>query len=837
MEKTEPPIVKRSLFSWIFAGNLKLQLLLLLIIVAMVFARVLPLEMQRSIVNEAVKLGKIDLLLRYCGIYLGAVILFSLLKYLTTIIQTLISQRTTARMRKALYHHILTLPLNFFRRTQPGTVVNALTTELTVPGNFVGMAVASPVTNLLTLLAFAGYLFWLNPLLAAVSLSIYPIVLFLIPLLQRGVNKANKKRVDTARTFSARIAESISGIHEIHGNGAYRIENRKYDSLVDRLLRIRIVWSLYRFAVKTVNGFFTGLGPFLVFLLGGYLTIKGRLELGALVAFLSAQERLFDPWKELIEFYQVYQDGRVNYERTMEFFDFEPEHEIEPKDRRPLELTGDIEVRDLSFVTDTGIHLLDGINLSLKEGEHLALVGFSGSGKSTLALCIGQLYKYTGGSVLIGEQEVSSLTKKDVVNNLGFVAQSPLIFDGTIEENILYSSMAKIDGNGQAEAEQRPTLDDIIAVLHQTGIFVDILRFGLNAILTHAKNEELVNTIVKVRTNFQRDYGEELADYVEFFDENSYLYYSSVAENLTFGAPNKIEYADENLSSNPYFLKFLKRADLTRPLLSLGVTLCRQTVDILGNLPPDTVFFEQSPISAEELDDFKLLEEHLKKKRLHELDNDDHRKLLELALRFTPGVHKMAAMPDILETLILEGRALFRENISTDQPDAFTFYQMSEYIFSQTILNNIFFGKTKTANPQAQERINQSIIQLLIEEDLLETITEIGMHYQVGTKGDKLSGGQQQKLAIARVFLKEPKILIMDEATSALDNKSQSRIQNLLETRWKKKSTVVSVVHRLDTIKNFDKVAVMKAGKILEMGKYDELMARKGMLYELVGKK
>jgi ABC-type multidrug transport system fused ATPase/permease subunit len=837
MEKTEPSIVKRSLFSWIFAGNLKLQLLLLLIIVAMVFARVLPLEMQRSIINEAVKLGKIDLLVRYCGIYLAAVVLFSLLKYLTTIIQTLISQRTTARMRKALYHHILTLPLNFFRRTQPGTVVNALTAELTVPGNFVGMAVASPVTNLLTLLAFAGYLFWLNPLLAAVSLSIYPIVLFLIPLLQRGVNNANKKRVDTARTFSARIAESISGIHEIHGNGAYRIENRKYDSLVDRLLRIRIVWSLYRFAVKTVNGFFTGLGPFLVFLLGGYLTIKGRLELGALVAFLSAQERLFDPWKELIEFYQVYQDGKVNYERTMEFFDVEPEHEIEPKDRRPLELAGDIEVRDLSFATDTGIHLLDGINLSLKEGEHLALVGFSGSGKSTLALCIGQLYKYTGGSVLIGDREVSGLTKKDVVNNLGFVSQSPLIFDGTIEENILYSIMAKIDGNGQAEEEQRPTLDDIIAVLHQTGIFVDILRFGLNAILTHDKNEELVNTIVKVRTNFQRDYGDELADYVEFFDENSYLYYSSVAENLTFGAPNKSEYADENLSSNPYFLKFLKTADLTRPLLSLGVTLCRQTVDILGNLPPDTVFFEQSPISAEELEGFKLLEEHLKKKRLHELGNDDHRKLLELALRFTPGVHKMAAMPDILETLILEGRALFRENISTDEPDAFTFYQMSEYIFSQTILNNIFFGKTKTATPRAQERINQSIIQLLIEEDLLETITEIGMHYQVGTKGDKLSGGQQQKLAIARVFLKEPKILIMDEATSALDNKSQSRIQNLLETRWKKKSTVVSVVHRLDTIKNFDKVAVMKAGKILEMGSYAELMARKGMLYELVGKK
>jgi ABC-type multidrug transport system fused ATPase/permease subunit len=837
MAKAEPPVVKRSLFSWIFAGNLKLQLMLLLVIIVMVFARVLPLEMQKRIVNEAINLRSIDLLFVYCGVYLAAVIFFSTLKYLTNILQTLITQRTTARMRKDLYHHILTLPLNFFRKTQPGMVVNALATELTLPGNFVGMAVASPVTNVLTLLAFAVYLFFLNWLLALVSLSIYPIVVFLVPLLQKGVNRANKKRVDASRTFSARIAEAISGIHEIQGNGAYHIENRKYDSIVEKLMRIRIVWSLYRFGVKTANGFFTSLGPFLVFLLGGWLTIKGQLELGALVAFLSAQERLFEPWKELIEFYQVYQDGHIIYERTMEYFDVEPDHEIAPKDREPLDLDGSVEIRDLSFDTDSGIRLLDGINMSLNPGEHLALVGFSGSGKSTLALCIGQLYKYTGGSVLIGDREVSGLTRKDMVNNIGFVSQSPFIFDGTIHENILYSCQAVTEGDGQEKENGLPTLDDVIAILHQTGIFADVLRFGLNAILTHDQDKELVEVLVRVRKNFQRDFGEELADYVEFFDENQYLYHSSVAENLIFGTPNRDEFANANLPKNEYFLEFLKQADLNRPLLSLGTELARQTVDILGNLPPDSVFFEQSPIAAEELDAYKVLVEQFKKKKLHELTEPDRQMLLELSLRFTPGIHKMVSLPQILETLILEGRALFHEKITGDDPEAITFYQMAEYIYSQTILNNIFFGKTKTTNPQAQERINQSIIQLLIEEDLLEGIIEIGMHFQVGSKGDKLSGGQRQKLAIARAFLKTPKILIMDEATSALDNKSQARIQNLLETRWKKKSTVISVVHRLDTIKNYDKVAVMKAGKILEMGPYDELIARKGMLYELVGKK
>jgi ABC-type multidrug transport system fused ATPase/permease subunit len=836
MKKAVIPVVKRSLFSWVFPGNVKLQISLLLVIVVMVFARVVPLEMQKRIVNEAINLRSIDMLLRYCGIYLASVIFFSVLKYLTNIIQTIIAQRATADMRKELYHHILTLPLSFFRNTQPGSVVNSLVGELAMPGNFVGMAVSAPVTNVLTLLAFAGYLFWLNPLLAGVSLSIYPIVVFLVPVLQKGVNRANQKRVYAARTLSSRIAESITGIHEVHGNGAYRIENKKYDRLVDRLLKIRIVWSLYRFAVKTSNGLFVSLGPFIVFILGGYLTIKGQLELGALVAFLSAQEKLYDPWKELIEFYQVYQDGSVTYQRTMEFFDVEPEYVLEPPDRAPYDLEASIDVKDMSFVTDSGIHLLDGINLSLNPGELLALVGFSGSGKSTLALCIGQLYKYTGGHVLIGDKEVANLTKKDMVNNMGFVAQSPFIFEGTIEENLLYACRAKVNGNGRGD-KNLPTLDDIIAVLHQTGIFVDVLRFGLNAILSHDQNKELVDVIIRVRENFQQDFGEELSEYVEFFDENQYLFYSSVAENLTFGAPNKDEFMDANLCNNQYFLDFLKQADLTRPLLSLGAELARQTVDILGNLPPDAVFFEQSPIGPEELEEFKILVERLKRKKLHELSADSNEKLLQLAMRFVPGIHKMVALPAILENLILEGRAMFRQKISEDSPEAITFYDVSQYIYSQTILNNIFFGKTKTANPQAQEKINQSIIQLLIEEDLLEAIIQIGMHYQVGTKGDKLSGGQQQKLAIARIFLKHPRILIMDEATSALDNKSQARIQNLLETRWKKKSTVISVVHRLDTIKNYDRVAVMKAGKILEIGTYDELMARKGMLYELVGKK
>jgi len=203
-------------------------------------------------------------------------------------------------------------------------------------------------------------------------------------------------------------------------------------------------------------------------------------------------------------------------------------------------------------------------------------------------------------------------------------------------------------------------------------------------------------------------------------------------------------------------------------------------------------------------------------------------------LRFRPARHKMVGLPASLEALIMAGRTVFRKKIPVDTPSAITFFDKTKYIQSQTIINNILFGRITTGKTEAREQINESIVQLLIREDLLETIVDLGMQFQVGTKGDRLSGGQRQKLAIARTFLKSPRVLILDEATSGLDNKSQARIQNHLNTRLKGNTTVISVVHRLDITKTFDKIAVLVAGKLVELGPYETLMEQKGVFHDLV---
>ena len=830
--KPEIPIVKRTLSSWIFDGNISLQISLVVIIMVMIVIRVIPLEMQKRIVNEAINLRKLDLLMIYSGIYLGSVVFASLLKLMVNIIQTKISQDITARMRKQLYCHVLTMPLTFFRGTQPGTIVNSLINELTVPGNFVGMAIAVPLTNVFTLLAFAVYLIMLNPLLGVVSFSIYPALLYIIPVLQKKVNRDNKKRINTSRKLSSNIVEAVSGIHEIQANGAFAIENNKFDTIVDYLTKIRIKWSIYKFIIKVVNNFFINMGPFCIFIIGGYLSIKGQLDLGALIAFLSAQEKLHDPWKELIEFYQVYQDGSINYYKAMSYFDVKIEHKLLPKGREPLDLDVAIDVENMGMETKEGIKLLNNINLHIAPGEQIALVGFSGSGKSTLALCLAQLYKYTSGRAKIGNREISDLTKADMTKNIGLVSQSPFIFDGTVKENLLYSYKALYGEDCVFNGECKPELDSLVHVLQQSGLFVDVLRFGLDTIIEKT-SEELIQIAVQMRAKFKKEYGNSVEEMVEFFDENQFLSYASIADNIIFGDPVAKGFKRHNLVKNSFFLKFMDDADLTRPLLALGKEIADQTVDILKNISHDKVFFEQSIIRLEEFEKYENIVHQIKGKNLHEISRKYKNDLLELALRFSPGKHGIASISGFLANLILEGRYMFRQRILQEDPDAIAFFRNDQYIHSKTIYNNILFGIVKTSNPGDMEQINQFMVALLIEEDVLEKMIEIGMEFKVGTMGNKLSGGQRQKLAIARIFFKSPPVMIMDEATSALDNNSQQRIQTVLARQWKGKSTLIAVAHRLDIVKEYDKVAFLKAGTIVEIGSYEELMAKKGYFYGL----
>ena len=827
-------VTKRTLYSWVLGKNLRWQILLVLLVLLTVFARIVPLELQKRIINQAIGMGQEDLLFFYCMFFIGAVVLASSLKFAINLLQAYIGQQSLKRMRADLYSHILSLPLSFFRTIQPGHVVNALINELTTISGFVGSAVSVPLINVCTLLAMGGYLFYLNPLLAGLSFVLYPIQIVLVPRLQQRGNEANRFRVKISRAISGNIGEVITGVHEVHGHAGYGLENDKFASQAQSLLEANVRMNAYRYGIKFANNLFENLGPFVLFLVGGTMTIRGHFDLGALVAFLSAYASLNEPWRELMDFYQLLEDSRVRYKNVMASFDMAPEHPLLPTGRDVYRFKGDIEVEGMTFLADGGTKLLDDISFRIGPGEMVAVVGFSGSGKSTLVQAIAQLLSYSGGSVRLDGHEVRELTKVDIAENLGIVPQHPFIFSGSVRDNLLYSSRASLR-NGTA-GNVLPDLDRVIEVVQQVGIFVDILKFGLQAIVSPSRYPQLAERVLSLRPVFRQRFGAEHGNDIEFFDSEKYLDYGSIAQNIVFG-----DFLDRlavftNAYQSKRFLTFLAREELEKPLVEFGATIALATVPILRYAAQTQELYAYSPISSDELNDYIAVFADISSRGRRSLKPQARTLLLKLALGFIPGRHKTVLLPRLLKERLLAARKNFRKYMQELGEIEMQFYDPRQYIQSRNIRDNILFGQPKAHQGGAVEAIDQHLLQLLIEEEVLEDIVDRGLDFQVGSMGEYLSGGQRQKVALARVFLRQPAIYILDEATAALDNASQSRVQNFL---WgmRGRHTIISVVHRLDNISNYDRIVVMKAGKIVEHGPYGELMAAKGALYELIGTK
>lgn len=145
-------------------------------------------------------------------------------------------------------------------------------------------------------------------------------------------------------------------------------------------------------------------------------------------------------------------------------------------------------------------------------------------------------------------------------------------------------------------------------------------------------------------------------------------------------------------------------------------------------------------------------------------------------------------------------------------------------LFSGTIRDNITYGKTNVSEAKLKAAIKAANLESVIDK------LPNGLDTNIGEHGDKLSGGQRQRISIARAIIRNPDVIIFDEATSALDTVSEKEIQNAINNLTKKKTTFI-VAHRLSTIKNADKIAVIKNGQCVEFGTYDELMNKKGEFY------
>ncbi len=840
--KKNIPITKRPLYYWILSNCHGLQLLLLILILVSLFFRVFPLEMQKRIVNEAISYGDLHALFLYCGLYMGAILLAGLSKYAINMVQVIIGQRILIKLRTELYLHILHLPLRLYRSLRPGSAISAMTAELNAIGLFLGEALAVPLTSVLTYIVVLGYMFSLNRLLTLLTIAIYPVELIVIPLLQKRFNNWNKKRIKTVRAMSDTVNEAINGIIEIQSYNAYDHEKNRLTRLIDKLYHISIKLHLYKFGIKFSGNLFQAIGPFLLFLVGGVLTIQGEFDLGALVAFLSAHEKLYDPWQELRLFYQSYQNAIIRYQQITNLFDYRPALPAPVTEEKTSPDAVCIETNRVSYTLPGNITLLHDIDITIKKGEHIALIGPSGCGKSTLALVLAGLHCPTEGTVRINGRDLSSCSSDFISENIAMVPQHPFIFSGTIGENILYGL-----GETDLQDPHSPKIRARVrAILHEIGLEKDILWFGMNSILPPEKAHKLKNHFLKMRTIIREKLKQDFQEVVEFYDRNRFLEFATLRDNLIFGESMSGRYSTENLPDCPEFRVLVQEMDLEEDLLRLGAALVRVTLEMIKETDIDEFFFQNNPIKHEELSQYEDITRRLDSGV--KLTSSEKNRLMRISLRYIPAKHNLIVLNRELRRKILQARFYFLseiQHIDTSRCELdgdqithdgelrdFSTYCHAAYLYNRNIRTNILLGSAKKTNEDIMH-LRDLAWDTFRRYGLLEEIIDIGLDFFVGSQGSHLSGGQKQKVAIARALLNDTPILIMDEATASLDNTSQALIQDYLSSSFKTKKTIIAVIHRLDLTPSYDRILVMDNGTVVENGDFDSLIKHRGIFYEL----
>lgn len=853
--------MERNLYRYIIRRSLRHQLTLTAIIFVSIGVSLIPLDLQKRIINKAIAMGDLTALLWLCAGFLGAVLAGAGLKYVITNYVGWISETMLSELRRDLYQRILRFPLPHFRNTSAGQLIAMIVGEVEELGIFFGEALSTPIQHGLTLLALIGYMAYLNPWMAMAGVAIYPFQIWLIPKLQRRVSVLSRERVQLVRGLSDRIQESVAGAQEIYANDTVAFESSLFGGWLERIFRVRIRIYNLKYLIKQLNNFLAKLGPFLLFLIGGWfiITRPALFDLGSLVAFLSAYERLNEPWRELLNYYQQKDVAEVKYEQVIANFEvpgLRPPFPVEERPPEPLpELAGAYEARGASVVLDGTTAALDKVQFATPPHHHIAIVGTPGSGKSTLTLVLAKLYGYSG-TVLLDRMELNEVPAAVAGRRIAYVGADPRLFTGTLFENLVYglrhhpatAASAARDGGGDGAADwldlapvgvadRAGLVAAVLETARLVGLDQDLFVFGLRATIDPEKKPEIAARLLTARRLVMERFGREGGEAaVEFFDRDRFAAYASIGENILFGQSAAPELALDRLAEHEHFRRVIAEVDLRQPLLALGARLAREMVEIFKDIPADHELFANfSLITATELPEYVRLVSRLERGAPEDLPAEDHQRLVALSLRLIPARHRLGQVDPPFMGKVVAARRRFAETLPPALAGSFRPYDRERYFAHGTLLDNILFGKVIATSSLAVKKVNAIAEEVVTTHNLRDAVTEAGLDSFVGQAGSRLSPVQRQKVALARALLKRPQILILDEAMGIFEEQKRAEMHERL-TRALEGRTILAVLERPELARYYDRVLVLDGGKVAEAGTYEELAAKEGLFRDLAGR-
>ena len=348
---------------------------------------------------------------------------------------TVLSQRLSIDVILAYIRHIFELPMSFFATRRTGEIISRFT-----DANSIIDALASTILSLLLdvsiLILVGSVLLAQNPNLFLLSLISIPIYIFIIFSFMKPFEKMNHDVMQSNSMVSSAIIEDINGIETIKSLTSEENRYQNIDSeFVDYLEKS---FKLTKYSILQTNlkqGTKLVLNIFILWL-GAQLVMSSKISIGQLITFNTLLSYFTTPMENIINLQTKLQSAKVANNRLNEVYLVESEFQVQENPVHSNFLMGDIEFDDLSYKYGFGRDTLTDINLTIKEGDKVSLVGVSGSGKTTLAKMIVNFFDPYKGQITINHQDIKNIDKKILRRHINYLPQQAYIFNGSILENL-----------------------------------------------------------------------------------------------------------------------------------------------------------------------------------------------------------------------------------------------------------------------------------------------------------------------------------------------------------------------------------------------------------------
>lgn len=388
----------------------------------------------------------------YMGMFLIIVLLISLLfvqslmQYVHTYLSGWLGQYVIRDIRTKLYDHLLTLRLKFFDRTPIGRLVTRTISDVETLADVFSEGLAAMAGDLLQIVFILGFMFYQDWRLSLISLSTLPLMLLSTYVFKEKIKVAFNDVRNAVANLNSFVQEHITGMNIVQIFGSEKREFEKFKAINREHrhahLKSVLYYSVYFPVAEIIAA--AGIGLLIWYGARGAITPESGITIGKITAFIMYIQMFFRPIRMIADRYNTLQMGIVSSSRIMNLLDAD-EHIQNNGSHKPESVKGEVQFEHVWFAYNDQEYVLRDINLHIKPGETVALVGATGAGKSSIINLLNRFYEINRGSIKIDGVEIQEFELRALRQKIGVVLQDVFLFSDTIRNNITLNNPAVTD--------------------------------------------------------------------------------------------------------------------------------------------------------------------------------------------------------------------------------------------------------------------------------------------------------------------------------------------------------------------------------------------------------